>query len=509
MKLLKDEYRIQLMVWVLVSLALTLGIYTVSLIHFALGQVKEARMQLKSEEQALSASRENIQKHLTEVRMHMISLFDIREMRKDNVNAIDNLQGFLRVQSQVSQHHTFQKTLHSLETVTTDLKDFVELADEWRADYQSAVEQDNHDMMLSLLQEKSLLKGEIEVVFEDMYQLQAEILILIQAEVDSLFNNLEVQINNSWKEVLILGEIGIFLFLCGAIVLSRNVSIQMRELRIVREEAQRLASLAEGNPNPVIEVATDGHIQYTNSVSQSMHEAHSDVEECHPLLPDIHAIIRTLISGRSQSVDREITVKNRMYEQKITYFSDFTYQLKNSATTDIVLEVARNNEIKKFTLTPTEDNKVGIAVKRTDLDFIKVNQREYSLAESVSGGISKGYWEIKDYLAQFQYIFTKKGASQIGGFAAIGQMFPSQWNWQVFWKMTAFLSIMLGVLNLLPIPALDGGHVMFLLYEIISGRKPGDKFMEYAQLVGFVLLIALVLFANGNDAFKAIQEWLN
>ena len=323
MKLLKDEYRIQLMVWVLVSLALTLGIYTVSLIHFALGQVKEARMQLKSEEQALSASRENIQKHLTEVRMHMISLFDIREMRKDNVNAIDNLQGFLRVQSQVSQHHTFQKTLHSLETVTTDLKDFVELADEWRADYQSAVEQDNHDMMLSLLQEKSLLKGEIEVVFEDMYQLQAEILILIQAEVDSLFNNLEVQINNSWKEVLILGEIGIFLFLCGAIVLSRNVSIQMRELRIVREEAQRLASLAEGNPNPVIEVATDGHIQYTNSVSQSMHEAHSDVEECHPLLPDIHAIIRTLISGRSQSVDREITVKNRMYEQKITYFSDF------------------------------------------------------------------------------------------------------------------------------------------------------------------------------------------
>ena len=95
-------------------------------------------------------------------------------------------------------------------------------------------------------------------------------------------------------------------------------------------------------------------------------------------------------------------------------------------------------------------------------------------------------------------------STQIGGFAAIGNMFPAEWNWQAFWYLTAFLSIMLAVLNLLPIPALDGGHVMFLLYEIVSGRKPADKFMEYAQMVGFFILIALVLFANGNDIFKAI-----
>ena len=85
-------------------------------------------------------------------------------------------------------------------------------------------------------------------------------------------------------------------------------------------------------------------------------------------------------------------------------------------------------------------------------------------------------------------------------------MFPPSWNWKAFWAITAFLSIMLGVLNLLPIPALDGGHVMFLIYEMISGRKPGDKFMEYAQLIGFILLISLVLFANGNDIYKAIFE---
>ena len=92
----------------------------------------------------------------------------------------------------------------------------------------------------------------------------------------------------------------------------------------------------------------------------------------------------------------------------------------------------------------------------------------------------------------------------VGGFKAIYDIFPQTWSWEAFWTITALLSIMLGVMNLLPIPALDGGHVMFLLYEMITGRKPSDKFMEYAQTVGFVLLIALLLFANGNDLFKAV-----
>ena len=92
----------------------------------------------------------------------------------------------------------------------------------------------------------------------------------------------------------------------------------------------------------------------------------------------------------------------------------------------------------------------------------------------------------------------------VGGFGAIFNIFPSTWSWFVFWNITALLSIMLGVMNLLPIPALDGGHVMFLLYEIVSGKKPSDKFLERAQMVGFVLLITLLLFANGNDIYKAI-----
>ena len=193
----------------------------------------------------------------------------------------------------------------------------------------------------------------------------------------------------------------------------------------------------------------------------------------------------------------------------VTYFTDFVYGLKNSTSENIVLQIERNNVKQDLTLIPDEDKKIGIVTTKTDPDFVTYNIRNYTLSESITGGLSHGYWEIKDYLAQFKYIFTKKGASQIGGFAAIGKMFPAKWNWQAFWYLTAFLSIMLGVLNLLPIPALDGGHVAFLLYEMVSGRKPGDKFLEYAQIIGFVFLIGLVLFANGNDAVKAIQEWLN
>ncbi|MBD0831427.1 RIP metalloprotease RseP [Aestuariibaculum sediminum] len=140
------------------------------------------------------------------------------------------------------------------------------------------------------------------------------------------------------------------------------------------------------------------------------------------------------------------------------------------------------------------------------LGYYSYETKKYGFIEAVPVGINKFKDRIVSYWEQLKAIFTPStGAYKgVGGFKAIYDIFPSFWSWQVFWGITAFLSIMLGVLNLLPIPALDGGHVMFLLYEMISGRKPGDKFLEYAQMVGFFILIALVLFANGNDIFKAI-----
>lgn len=138
-------------------------------------------------------------------------------------------------------------------------------------------------------------------------------------------------------------------------------------------------------------------------------------------------------------------------------------------------------------------------------DFSNVIQKkEYSLAEAFPAGVSFGYWTLMDYASSMKFLFTKKGATEVGGFGTIAKLFPDSWDWQGFWLSTAFLSIILAFMNILPIPALDGGHVMFLLYEMITGRKPSEKFLEYAQMVGFFILIALLLYANGNDIYKAI-----
>ena len=167
---------------------------------------------------------------------------------------------------------------------------------------------------------------------------------------------------------------------------------------------------------------------------------------------------------------------------------------------DLVFE--RDGEIKSTSITPSEDGKLGF-VKNYDFE---IQRKEYGFLQSIKKGFDYGYWTLRDYVYQFKYVFTKKGASQLGGFGAIGGLFPDTWNWAGFWHTTALLSIILAFMNILPIPALDGGHVMFLLYEMVTGRKPNDKFMEMAQMVGFFLLIALVLYANGNDIYRWLFE---
>ena len=250
---------------------------------------------------------------------------------------------------------------------------------------------------------------------------------------------------------------------------------------------------------------TDGTIETLNlpeNLGTQLFEA-GDIPALSPRQPfKIDSIIPDSPASKAGllATDKILSVDGK----EIKYFTDFTYALKNKEKSSISLNVERDSAIETLTITPSEDNKIGISIKGTDDSAMEIQHKDYSFGESIASGFSIGYWSVKDYLAQFKYIFTKKGAAQIGGFAAIGNMFPATWNWASFWQLTAFLSIMLAVLNLMPIPALDGGHVMFLLYEMVSGRKPGDKFMEYAQMVGFFILIALVLFANGNDIFKAI-----
>ena len=175
--------------------------------------------------------------------------------------------------------------------------------------------------------------------------------------------------------------------------------------------------------------------------------------------------------------------------------------------------VKRDNKEVPVNLVISDSAKLGIAYAAKlpysnieKLGLYKVSKETYSFAESIPVGIEEGKEQLVNYGKQLKMIFNPStGAYKgVGGFAAIYNIFPDSWSWEVFWSITALLSIMLGVMNLLPIPALDGGHVMFLLYEMISGKKPSDKFLENAQMVGFFLLITLLLFANGNDIYKAI-----
>jgi regulator of sigma E protease len=186
----------------------------------------------------------------------------------------------------------------------------------------------------------------------------------------------------------------------------------------------------------------------------------------------------------------------------INGYSFLVTHLKEQKYDTLQIELRRGaDQIITKKILPREDGTIGISSADKSVQYTHV---DLTFSESIYDGFNYGFWTLHDYAAQFKYVFTKKGASQVGGFAAIGNLFPAEWNWRGFWSSTALISIILAFMNILPIPALDGGHVMFLMYEIISGRKPNDRFMEYAQMFGFLLLLAVLLFANGNDIYRAI-----
>jgi regulator of sigma E protease len=192
---------------------------------------------------------------------------------------------------------------------------------------------------------------------------------------------------------------------------------------------------------------------------------------------------------------------------KFQYYDEFSNYLQSKKNSSIEIGLIRKGENISKTVTVTEDGIIGFRPVFTDLDMFKFKTIKYSFLESIPAGINRGIQTTKDYLKQFKLIFNKetKGYESLGGFATIGSIFPGTWDWYSFWSMTAFISIILAIMNLLPIPALDGGHVMFLMGEMITGRKPNEKFLEYAQIGGMILLLGLVLYANANDIIKMIN----
>lgn len=187
--------------------------------------------------------------------------------------------------------------------------------------------------------------------------------------------------------------------------------------------------------------------------------------------------------------------------QATPLFEDVAKMLDQNKGKDITLGFYRDGMEQSVVIQPDTAGKIGVyLMSKTDL--YPTVTRTYGFFESFPAGVRLGINTLKGYVNDMKYVFTKEGASSLGGFGTIGSIFPTVWDWQVFWMQTAFLSIILAFMNILPIPALDGGHVMFLLYEVIARRKPSDKFLEYAQITGMFLLFALLIYANGNDIFR-------
>jgi regulator of sigma E protease len=192
---------------------------------------------------------------------------------------------------------------------------------------------------------------------------------------------------------------------------------------------------------------------------------------------------------------------------KFKYNDEYTKYLSENKNRELELNLVRKGDSINLKFKPTSAGMIGIVRTVSDPIF-EFKTIHYGLLQSIPAGINKGMKTITDYLKQFKLIFSKgsKAYESLGGFITIGKIFPGVWDWNAFWNLTAFLSIILAVMNILPIPALDGGHVMFLLFEVITGRKPSDKFLEYAQIAGMIILFSLLIFANGNDILRLIRK---
>lgn len=186
---------------------------------------------------------------------------------------------------------------------------------------------------------------------------------------------------------------------------------------------------------------------------------------------------------------------------KKVFIADATQKFAQNKNIPVEVIVARNGNLDTLTLTPDYNGRVGVYMKPISA-FYATKTVSYGALESVKIGISKGVELLTGYVSDMKYVFTKEGAQSVGGFLSIGSLFPYPFNAQIFWEITAFLSLILAFMNILPIPALDGGHLMFLIYEIVTRRKPSQKALINAQVIGMAILFGLLIFANMNDLFR-------
>ena len=227
------------------------------------------------------------------------------------------------------------------------------------------------------------------------------------------------------------------------------------------------------------------------------------------LMPRIPFVVGSVVSG-SGAAQAGLHPGDSLISYNgtpMTFFDQYSSAFHAAPGDTVTLGLVRKTDgMTKITTLPVKvsaEGTIGVYPRTID-SMLTFSTHNYSLLESIPAGFKRTGAEISSYIDQIKLLFNPKTEAykSLGGVITMGSIFPTEWDWQRFWSITAFLSIILAVMNILPIPALDGGHVLFLLVEVITRRKPSDKFLEYAQIVGMFIIFALMIFATGNDIYR-------
>ena len=259
-------------------------------------------------------------------------------------------------------------------------------------------------------------------------------------------------------------------------------------------EAKQVVVLREGKP-VTIDIPSNSLLAVSNELRD--HEDRIFMDYRFPV------VVKDVVAGQA-AIDAGLKAGDRIVgidSVRTETWDVFSAALAQRLDKDIMLTYERGGKEYTTKLHTSESGKIGVMLTPID-ELFKTQTIKYNIFQSIPRGIEIGVDKLTSYVGQMKYIFTKEGAQSLGGFGAIGDMFPAEWSWYQFWFITAFISVALAFMNILPIPALDGGHVVFVLYEMITGRQPSQKVMERSTMIGLGLLILLLFYANANDIYR-------
>lgn len=354
----------------------------------------------------------------------------------------------------------------------------------------------------------------------------------------------EFRTKPAWQRLLIMIAGVLFNFLLAIVIYAgivfytgeKYVPYKNAELGMIYSEAAKQAGFQDGDipltadgvelDNPMnarmqmieaesVEVLRNGENVTINIpdkfIFQLEEEAKSGTSSVNFMTYRIPVAITQVVSGgAADKSGMKVGDKIIAINSDATPSLDIFYEkLKGHDNQKVDFTIVRANEATSDTLNITaqlsENSKLGVGLEVDPSKFFAYEEKSYNIFESIPRGCEMGVEKLTSYVSSMKHIFTKEGAESIGGFGTIGSIFPETWNWLAFWNIAAFLSVALAFMNILPIPALDGGHVLFLLYEVITRRKPSEKFMEWAQIIGMGLIFLLLIYANGMDIIRLFK----